>query len=1182
MSSSQLSLGIFDLVGVIMLVLAGSSFIYLLRVGNKSRSTWMLLWFFLCVILSSCATIVTNIGTAWDSAFAPAQDAMLILGGVFLVRFAYFYPERDQEREARWVVTFFTLVALAALTYAVIFAIRYIANLPGNIISENNLYYLITPIAISLVIIVFFRRSIHWSFQMLSSNETISQRNNSTIKYLIKPNNRSSSALRSYGLSLATSLVPTVALIDWIPLTPFIASFLFNFGAVIAISALMLTYLNYAPESVSISAKLVGISMVSVLLILGFAGVTLFHTIPGLDEHSLVSTFITLVLLSSALIILFFPVFFRTSLLDPLAKLLRGVKSANDGDLSVQVPVQYVDEIGFLTQSFNHMIHALNEATQTLKNETAMLEKRVAERTEELYKSNQLLISENAERKEAQAKVDRQLRYEEALANCSRSLLLIAPDDHSKQRVLEIALEHLRIGVYASRAYIFRNFEDSDLGLCVGMQAEVCAPDIPPHIHNLVNQKTPWSLLPKEMSSALEAGNPYGGPVEQAFASAPTYLENFLHQSPPLLSVQTFPIFYNNQWWGFVGYDDCETRREWDEAEILSLRTASEMIGNTLNRWQAEDYLHDALIHLEERVQERTIELAQTNAELRYENFERKHFQTQLEERLKIEEALAEISARLVSPVQPDVATQKTIADLGQILQANRVVFIETPFGANQMIGEINEWTSPGTPPFQSNWRQNLDLIYTMFQTRSEQNKAIYFDIVTLPKAAKAERRLLNKMEVDSLIILPVNIENHLTGVIVCSNMNQPMPIIAERIPFGEMVASMLGRMLQRDALLNMLEEKVAERTHELSTLFDMAILSSEAHEISEIMQPALSKVMEISFSEAGLLHLYDNEKHTFELVAMRGIPHELHSKFPTSLSEDLLMEWQASIFEGNGAETFISSTAPEDFMLAGFQTAIHIPLRARGKNQGLLSCYRQEKITYNPYQISLLNAIGEQLGMVVENHRLRLRAEEVATIQERQRLARELHDAVSQSVYSLTLFARSSRDALEVGDQVKLSDSLEQLELNSLAALKEMRLLLYQLRSVALEEGGLVQALNTRFDLVERKSGIQAFMNIDESIELSNHVEQELFRLITEALNNALKHAGANQVSVSLQTAGDRIVVEVWDNGHGFDLNQVDPGMGLQNMRERTSGLGGCFEIASLPTGGAHIRVEIPSYTLQ
>jgi signal transduction histidine kinase len=106
--------------------------------------------------------------------------------------------------------------------------------------------------------------------------------------------------------------------------------------------------------------------------------------------------------------------------------------------------------------------------------------------------------------------------------------------------------------------------------------------------------------------------------------------------------------------------------------------------------------------------------------------------------------------------------------------------------------------------------------------------------------------------------------------------------------------------------------------------------------------------------------------------------------------------------------------------------------------------------------------------------------------------------------------------------------------------------------------------------------------MNIDESIELSNHVEQELFRLITEALNNALKHAGANQVSVSLQTAGDRIVVEVWDNGHGFDLNQVDPGMGLQNMRERTSGLGGCFEIASLPTGGAHIRVEIPSYTLQ
>jgi len=156
-----MGLGIFDLVGVIMLVLAGTSLVYLLGIKNKTRSTQMLLWFFLCVVLSSIATLVTNVGAVWDWAFAPSQDALLILGGVFLARFAYLYPSSDQSREARWVTTFFAALALVALTYAVSFAIRYIANLPGDL-EEDQIYYFLTPVAISLLVFVFFRRSIHW------------------------------------------------------------------------------------------------------------------------------------------------------------------------------------------------------------------------------------------------------------------------------------------------------------------------------------------------------------------------------------------------------------------------------------------------------------------------------------------------------------------------------------------------------------------------------------------------------------------------------------------------------------------------------------------------------------------------------------------------------------------------------------------------------------------------------------------------------------------------------------------------------------------------------------------------------------------------------------------------------------------------------------------------------------
>jgi signal transduction histidine kinase len=284
-------------------------------------------------------------------------------------------------------------------------------------------------------------------------------------------------------------------------------------------------------------------------------------------------------------------------------------------------------------------------------------------------------------------------------------------------------------------------------------------------------------------------------------------------------------------------------------------------------------------------------------------------------------------------------------------------------------------------------------------------------------------------------------------------------------------------------------------------------------------MQPALVKIMEISASEAAIISIRDEEQNSLRLVAQRGIPNEYLIQLHTINLDESMLAW----IEGMGMDDNIGSsaklTAPIVFVIPGFHSASHISLRARGKSRGLLSCYRQTEIQYNIYQISFLNAIGEQLGMAVENYRLRFKAEEMATIQERQRLARELHDAVSQSLYSLTLFARSGRDAFEVGDHAKLLDSLE----------------------------------------------------------LTDHVEQELFRIVSEALNNVLKHAGASQVSVTIRSKNKQLVLDVQDNGSGFDPVQEYTGMGLQNMRERAVALGGSVEIFSQDRKGTLIRVAIP-----
>ena len=775
-----------------------------------------------------------------------------------------------------------------------------------------------------------------------------------------------------------------------------------------------------------------------------------------------------------------------------------------------------------------------------------------------------------------QVRLDQQLHYEHALTGYSQALLSVAENEESQQQVLNQALEHLRAGAQASRSYLFRNFQDPDLGPCMGMLAEACSPEILPQLNNPANRKFPWSQLPQDMFNSLQSGEPYGGPVERVFASTPHLMENFLQQLNPLLSVICFPIFFNELWWGFVGFDDCEHAREWDAQEILMLRTAAEIIGNTVQRWQAEEKLRQTLANLEQRVQERTIEYAQANAELRHEIHERQRFQNELEERLEIEGALAKISARLLSPLDLPSAIHETLVNLGQIMQASRVVFIQVPTGTTDIAREAIEWHSPNIPPLADDLNRYLKSAYPWFRNQLGGNKSVYIkDLSNLPGEALPERQLLIGSGVDALLLTPLIMDNQLEGVISISNPKLPKAKILGNTRLVEVVAGMLGSLLRREALLNTLEEKVAERTHELSAFFDMAMLAGEAHEISDIMQPALVNIMEIIASEAAAIHLYDEHQHTMKLVAQRGVPSEQLSQLQTLHMDEPMTEW----INNSSDAVWPSSTTklPVTLDLPDFQSTTHVSLRARGKIQGLLSCYRLSDAPFNPYQVFFLNAIGEQLGMAVENYRLRLKAEEVATIQERQRLARELHDAVSQSLYSLALFARSGRDALEVGDQVKLSDSLEQVEANSLAALKEMRLLLYQLRSLALEEGGLVQAIESRFDLVERRTGINASVEMDENIDLNGRVEHELFRLVTEALNNALKHAGASQVSVTIRSENGLVVLNIQDNGRSFDPGQTFAGMGLQNMRERVSTLGGYIDFSSQPGIGTRIRVEIP-----
>lgn len=214
-----------------------------------------------------------------------------------------------------------------------------------------------------------------------------------------------------------------------------------------------------------------------------------------------------------------------------------------------------------------------------------------------------------------------------------------------------------------------------------------------------------------------------------------------------------------------------------------------------------------------------------------------------------------------------------------------------------------------------------------------------------------------------------------------------------------------------------------------------------------------------------------------------------------------------------------------------------------------------------------------------IENARLYEQARTLATVEERQRLARELHDSVTQSLYSLTLLAEAGRRTALSGDLEKVTGNIARLGETAQQALKEMRLLVYELRPLALESAGLAEVLQHRLDAVEKRAGIETILRIQLEEELPPQIEHELYRITQETLNNSLKHAAATAVSVVLRSLNNTVEMEITDNGKGFNPEKIQDrgGLGLTSIRERIDALGGSLSITAQPGNGTNIHIHVP-----
>jgi signal transduction histidine kinase len=258
-------------------------------------------------------------------------------------------------------------------------------------------------------------------------------------------------------------------------------------------------------------------------------------------------------------------------------------------------------------------------------------------------------------------------------------------------------------------------------------------------------------------------------------------------------------------------------------------------------------------------------------------------------------------------------------------------------------------------------------------------------------------------------------------------------------------------------------------------------------------------------------------------------------------------------------------------------RSELAVPLKTKEQVIGVLIVSSDRLSAFDESDQEVLQSLASQAAVAIENARLYERAQQVAVLEERGRLARELHDSVTQSLYSLTLMAETGWRSARAGDLEPTMGYLGRLGEVAQQALKEMRLLVYELRPLALVKEGLVGALQRRLDAVEGRAGVEARMLVEEGIELAPPVEEALYRIALEALNNALKHAAASSVVVRIRGDGERVELEISDNGCGFDPSAAGDagGMGLRSMRDRAEGLGGELGILSAPGEGTRVTVS-------
>ncbi len=459
---------------------------------------------------------------------------------------------------------------------------------------------------------------------------------------------------------------------------------------------------------------------------------------------------------------------------------------------------------------------------------------------------------------------------------------------------------------------------------------------------------------------------------------------------------------------------------------------------------------------------------------------------------------------------------------------------------------------------------------------------------IRIPDIAQDDRSVgfpPNHPPMTSFLGVPILSGNQLLGQIYLTDKEDYTEFTRDDERVIEMLAAYAAVAIVNARMYNELEERdksLSQRNKDLRLLNDIGEMLANTSEIDKILEKTLDYIMSYLDVEAGEVFLTEEDGLSLRMAIHRG--------------EDADVFWTKDQFRlGEGfiglvaesGKPLISTSLDQDVRFlrrqvvnAGFKCLACIPLISHTNMIGVLGIATRKLQRLEPREINLLTSIGTWTGTAIENVRLNQQGRRLAVLEERERIGMDLHDGIIQSIYAVGLALDYARMEVETNPDkalVKVEQAIEGLN----TTIRDIRTYIMDLRPRQFRGENLMESLQRLIDETRANTELEISLTGPDTglLILPTPISTALFHISQEALANAAKHAEAHLVKMSLWTVPSRVMMEISDDGVGFDLSKVSLalGHGLANMRTRARKMGGDIEVNSEPGKGTTILTWIP-----